>query len=66
MVEFTTPFSSVADYHKDNLIFPFVAHVAAEELWGFNYVIDADSSLIGEVPPERILRLIEPDSITPL
>lgn len=63
VVEFTAPFGSVADYHKDNLIFPFVAHVAAKKLWGFNYVIESNSSLIGEIPPERILRLIDPDSI---
>ena len=63
VVEFSSPFSLVADYHKDNLIFPFVAHVAAQELWGINYVIKADSSLICEIPPDRILRLIDPDTI---
>lgn len=63
VVEFTTPFSSIADYHKDSLIFPFVAHVVSKELWELDYLIEADSSLIGEVPPDRILRLIDSDTI---
>ena len=63
VVEFSAPFRIIADYHKDNLIFPFVVQIAARELWGFNYIIEADSSLIGEIPPDRIHRLIDPDTI---
>lgn len=55
IVTFKTPFAKVADYHKDVLISPFVYSTAAEYLWKFDYKVEADSSLIGNVPPTDIL-----------
>lgn len=55
VVSFRTPFSKVADYHQDTLISPFVYSVAAKKIWNFDYPVEADSSLIGNVPPEDII-----------
>lgn len=60
VVEFRAPFSRVVEYHKDSLIFPFVVSVAARKIWNYEYVIEADCSLIGDIPPSRICRLISP------
>ena len=59
VVKFKCPFSKVANYQKDSLIFPFVSAIAAKHLWGFDYVIESDGSLIGDVPPSNILSIIE-------
>lgn len=58
IVKFMIPFEKVAEYHQDCLIYPFVLAVAAEELWNYKYIIEADSSLIGDVPPTSILEII--------
>ena len=55
IVTFKTPFTKVADYHKDVLISPFVYSIAAKHIWEFDYKVEADSSLIGDVPPTDIL-----------
>ncbi len=55
VVAFKTPFTKVADYHQDVLISPFVYSVAAKHIWGFDCPVEADSSLIGNVPPEDII-----------
>lgn len=59
VIKFKLPFSMVANYHKDSLIFPFVSAVAAKHLWGFDYIIESDSSLIGDVPPSNIINITE-------
>lgn len=61
VIKFKIPFSKVAEYHKDSLIFPFVCSIAAKHIWGYNYAIEADSSFIGEVPPCDIIEVIKVD-----
>ena len=57
IIEFTIPFSRVADHHKDILISQFVYHLAAKHLWNTEYTVEADGVLNGNVPPESIIKI---------
>ena len=58
VVKFKIPFSRIACYDQEGLIYQFVSAVAAKNLWDFNYMVEADSSLTGDVPPTDIISII--------
>ena len=59
VVKFKTPLSKVPNYRKEIIIFQFVSAIAAKHLWNYNYVIETDGSIIGDVPPSDIISVIE-------
>ena len=63
IVEFLTSFCSIKCSHKARLIFPFVINVVSKALWNYNYVIEADGAIIGNITPERIRRIIPSENL---
>ncbi len=57
VIKFRIPFSQVSSYHKDSVIYQFVACVIARALWDYNYVIEADGATNVEVPPNDIIEV---------
>lgn len=57
VVEFDLPFSDIADYDIDRIIYCFVTYYAGIAIWGKEYPIEFDGSTKGDVAPSRILKI---------
>lgn len=59
VVEFKTPFSKISPCSQEKIIYGFVLATAAKILWDYEYKIEVDGALIGNVPQSNILKTIE-------
>lgn len=59
VVEFKTSFSQISRHSQESIIYQFVAAVTAKYLWNFEYRIEADGSLTGDIASSEIISLIQ-------
>lgn len=55
------PFSRMASYQKDSIIYQFVLHYAGIYFWNKKFDIEFDGNTQCNIPPEDILDIIQYD-----
>ena len=61
IVKFRLPFSRMASYQKDSIIYQFVLHYAGIYFWNKKFDIEFDGNTQCNIPPEDILDIIQYD-----
>lgn len=59
VIKFKLPFSNIANYCKDNIVFVFVAYYAGVYFWNKKFNIEFDGTTQFNIPPKDIIEVIE-------
>lgn len=57
IVEFELPFSDIADYQKESIVYCFVIHYSAKKFWGIECPIEFDGATEKDVLPSQIIKI---------
>lgn len=59
IVKFCLPFSDIAHYQQDSIVYQFVCYYAAKYFWGWDYAVQYDGTTYKDIVPNHIIELIE-------